>query len=302
MREYLAGYRAGDVMQRHGATKVLVLQYGPGTNLERRVRGISDRLAELGAASTVVALFLETDTKNHDLTADYIAKRLNSDATFDGVFVTSSKALPAILKSMNASRQVVFGTFDVNSAIIAGIAEGRVNFGIDQQQWLQGYMSVLMLMVRWLTGTKLHDHFLLTGPAYIDSASVNLNQLACAGFELSADRVGARDAQPFARGFPVCELKPARDCEPGFRLTLLHDCTPCGAGSFQPSAGRLPCQSCMAGTFAAGTGAQFCDECPVESFRMPLVNLGVCLASLVPLQRRASAASALCACWANFQM
>lgn len=50
---------------------------------------------------------------------------------------------------------IEFGTFDVSPAILNSLVNGEVNFGIDQQQYLQGYLAIAFLYWKALLGGSI---------------------------------------------------------------------------------------------------------------------------------------------------
>ncbi len=60
-----------------------------------------------------------------------------------------NSAEPSIkaLEKMGLAGKVYFGTFDISKDIVAAIKKGTINFAIDQQPYLQGYMSIASLVI-----------------------------------------------------------------------------------------------------------------------------------------------------------
>ena len=59
---------------------------------------------------------------------------------------SSAGALPAIRK-MGLAGKIFYGTFDLSPDIIKGIKDGTINYAIDQQPYLQGYIPVAVFAI-----------------------------------------------------------------------------------------------------------------------------------------------------------
>lgn len=51
-------------------------------------------------------------------------------------------------KTRENSDCLEFGTFDVSREILEAIVAGELSFGIDQQEYLQGYLAIAFLVLR----------------------------------------------------------------------------------------------------------------------------------------------------------
>lgn len=51
-------------------------------------------------------------------------------------------------RTLENSDCLEFGTFDVSREILEAIIAGEVSFGIDQQEYLQGYLAIAFLAIR----------------------------------------------------------------------------------------------------------------------------------------------------------
>ena len=58
----------------------------------------------------------------------------------------SAGALPAIRK-MGLAGKIYYGSFDLSPDIIKGIKDGTINYAIDQQPYLQGYIPVAVFAI-----------------------------------------------------------------------------------------------------------------------------------------------------------
>ena len=71
------------------------------------------------------------------------------------------------------SGKIFFGTFDLSGEIAQGIKDGVINFGIDQQPYLQGYVPVMVLTLYNRYGV-LPGNNVNSGPGFVTKANVGL--------------------------------------------------------------------------------------------------------------------------------
>ena len=81
--------------------------------------------------------------------------------------------LRAIAAAETAGRELVIGGFDLSPDLISAIEAGDVSFTVDQQQYLQGYLPVVLM---YLQATNLNTAGgglpILTGPGFVDTENV----------------------------------------------------------------------------------------------------------------------------------
>jgi simple sugar transport system substrate-binding protein len=174
--ETIAGEGAGEKMKAAGVTNALcVIQEAGNVGLEQRCQGFKS-----GLGGTVTNL----QVNNADPTgAQAIIKaKLAQDKSINGVLtlgpVIGAAAIPAV-----AGTGVKLATFDLNADVTKAIAAGTVLFAVDQQQYVQGYLPVVMLtLYKSNLNTIGGGHPVLTGPGFVtkDNAAQVL-KLAAAG-------------------------------------------------------------------------------------------------------------------------
>ncbi len=74
---------------------------------------------------------------------------------------------------MGKSGKIFFGTFDLSGEIAQGIKDGVINFGIDQQPYLQRYVPVMVLTLYNRYGV-LPGNNVNSGPGFVTKANVGL--------------------------------------------------------------------------------------------------------------------------------
>ncbi len=139
-----------------------------------RTQGILDAL---DAAGLTVDYFEIDDATNKDPAngvptfTGYVSAHPDVKAMFiDHGNLTSS--IPTYMKAANlAPGKVYMSGFDASAATVQGIKDGYVNLVIDQQQYLQGFLSVLNLCLTKSYGFS--GLFVNTGGGFIDKSNVD---------------------------------------------------------------------------------------------------------------------------------
>ncbi|HMA36712.1 MAG TPA: substrate-binding domain-containing protein, partial [Chloroflexia bacterium] len=84
-------------------------------------------------------------------------------------------AAPALaaLKAANKTGAVKLATFDLSPEVLTAINSGDILFAIDQQQYLQGYLPIVLLTLYKTNLNTIANPVLMTGPGFVtkDNAS-----------------------------------------------------------------------------------------------------------------------------------
>ena len=108
-----------------------------------------------------------------------IQAALEADPEIDGIFalnadIATAAAMPA---AEAVGRDVMIGTVDLSGDAVQAIADGDLAFAIDQQQYAQGYMSVVLLYLNLLNGHELGGgQPMYTGPGFVTQDNAELVQ------------------------------------------------------------------------------------------------------------------------------
>lgn len=177
--ETIAGEGVGERLTAEGAKKVLcIVQEQGSVALEARCAGVK---AGLQGGSVENVNVNGTDMPSVEAT---ITAKLQQDPSIDYVVALGAPfALTAVTAAKNAGSEAKIGTFDTNADLVNAIKDGSVQWAIDQQPFLQGYLAVDSL---WLYLTNKNviggGSAVLTGPAFIDAANIDtVAELASAG-------------------------------------------------------------------------------------------------------------------------
>ncbi|RZU33435.1 sugar ABC transporter substrate-binding protein [Blastococcus saxobsidens] len=176
--EAIAGRGAGQQLAESGATNVLCVVHEAGNiGLEQRCAGASEGL---GAEVTP----LQVDVNDLPGAQSAIASQLQGDAAIDAVLtLNSAVAAVAVEAATDAGSDAQVATFDLNADVISGIQAGDIAFAVDQQQYEQGYLPVVMLkLYAQNLNTVGGGQPVLTGPGIVDADNVDeIADLASAG-------------------------------------------------------------------------------------------------------------------------
>jgi simple sugar transport system substrate-binding protein len=137
--------------------------------LEQRCAGASEGLG------TDVRL-LQADINDLQGAQSTITSQLQSDPSIDAVLtLNSAVASAAVAAAADAGSQAEIATFDLNGDVISAIQDGTVSFAVDQQQFEQGYLPIVMLkLYAENLNTVGGGQPVLTGPAIVDAQNVDV--------------------------------------------------------------------------------------------------------------------------------
>ena len=176
--EETAGMGAGEKFNAAGVKSLLcVKQEQTNTGLDARCNGAKKTFK--GKFDVITT----SGDKSGKQTAD-IKAALDSRKDVDGVFGTGPVvAHDAAAATKELGRKVTIGGVDLSTDILKDISAGTVSFTIDQQQYLQGYLSVLSLYLAATNKNTLGGGLPInTGPGFVtkDNAAA-VTKLVAAG-------------------------------------------------------------------------------------------------------------------------
>ena len=160
-----AGYQAGRRLARAGADDALCINHEVGNlGLDRRCAGFARAMREAGGSARVVAI----DTQQ----LDEARRRIQSAASRPGVDGLLTLGLDAAELALEvAPVGSTMATFDYSPAVLRAVRTGRMEFAVDQQPYLQGYLPVVFLAERARYGLfPAQGEVVPTGPSFITSA------------------------------------------------------------------------------------------------------------------------------------
>ncbi len=164
--EYQAGVLAGERMKKQGVTKAVCANHEVGNvSLDDRCAGFAKGL---GVDVPVLNGVMDpTEMKNRIIA--YI--KTNADTQFI-LTVGIGGAEPALmaLDELGLIGKVKLGTFDLSPTILQATADGKMEWGIDAQQYAMGYIPVVMFdLLKKYKIAPIADY--PTGPGFVDKST-----------------------------------------------------------------------------------------------------------------------------------
>ena len=165
--EYQAGIKAGERLAAKGILKVACINHEVGNiSLDERCQGIADGLKPAGGTSEVVAVSQDPADVTRRVEA-YLA----ANSGIQAVFATGTAGANPLIKYFDDkdlwSKYKLY-TYDLGPEILQSVADGKMGFGIDGQQYLMGYLPVVILTQNATHGLWVQNN-IYTGPLFIDS-------------------------------------------------------------------------------------------------------------------------------------
>ena len=171
--EEVAGMRGGEKMGAAGVKHALCINQEVGNAaLELRCKGFKEGLAESGGTVKEIGVNLTNPTQ----TQQTVEAALQHDSSIDGILTLGpTGATPTIkgLQDLNKLGQIKLATFDLSSDVLTAIKNNQMLFAIDQQQYLQGYLPIVLLTLYRTNLNTIANDVLLTGPGFVDSSNVD---------------------------------------------------------------------------------------------------------------------------------
>jgi simple sugar transport system substrate-binding protein len=103
-----------------------------------------------------------------------IQAKLSEDKSIDWVITLGApQALDTIRAQEGSGTKAKIGTFDTNPDAAQAVQDGKIQFYIDQQPYLQGYMAITQLYLFKKNGNILGGgKAVLTGPSFVDQSNI----------------------------------------------------------------------------------------------------------------------------------
>jgi simple sugar transport system substrate-binding protein len=164
--EFEAGVGGGLKMKAAGGKKALCVNHEVGNvALDRRCSGFKK-----GFGGSVEILGTSNDPTEIQKA---VAAKLNGVDTILtlGAGLSGEAALKA-LEAAGKVGQVKLGTFDMSPGMLKAAAAGKVEFLIDQQQYLQGYLPIAIFAQYMRYGT-MPAGVVMTGPGFVTPKNAN---------------------------------------------------------------------------------------------------------------------------------
>ena len=167
--ERLAGRQSGTKAKEGGASKVLcVIQQTGSVALEDRCAGVKDSFPNTEN--------IQVNGQDDAAVTSALQAKLAQDKDVNWIVTLgAAQALDAIKAKDAAGRdEVKIGTFDLNVEAAKAVQSDDLQFCIDQQPYLQGYLAISQLYLFKKNGNIMGAGQLsLTGPTFVDKTNVD---------------------------------------------------------------------------------------------------------------------------------
>jgi simple sugar transport system substrate-binding protein len=167
--EHLLGFVGGQLLRKAGAKKAMIVAPPPGFAVaDLRVDGLRDGIAP----SEMIKVEVPSETFG-DATklVNTMLVAIQKDPTIDAVFSIGSCCGPTIVTVReqlgDRARAMHFGTIDLGGPVLTALKDGKIDFAIDQQQYLEGYIPVLLLAQYLRYDLRPASELYLTGPGIV---------------------------------------------------------------------------------------------------------------------------------------
>jgi simple sugar transport system substrate-binding protein len=162
--ELLAGQTIGQKISQAdpGGKTLCIIQQQGSVALETRCAGVKS-----GFANTENLQVNGADLPSVQQT---IQSKLAEDPSITNIVTLGAQIALAAIQAQTASNNTAkVYTFDLNPDAAQAIKDGKIQFAVDQQPYVQGYMAVTSLWMNDIGGGKAT----LTGPSIVDTTNID---------------------------------------------------------------------------------------------------------------------------------
>jgi simple sugar transport system substrate-binding protein len=160
--ESRAGLEAGRRLAGLGVRNALCLnQESDNVGTNARCDGLVKAMREAGGRARTLRI-VDDDPRTPSLIARAVA-----DGDVDGVLATNSVGGLDAAKGL-AGTTTKIGSFDLGPDVLKAVKDSQIDFAVDQQPYLQGYLPIEMLALRARYGILPAQHDVVaTGPNFV---------------------------------------------------------------------------------------------------------------------------------------
>ena len=160
--EYEAGLGGGERMAAAGVSSAICINQEVGNvALDLRCQGFSDGL---GGDVEVLAVSMDpTEIRNQVIA--YLTRNPDTEAVLT-LGPSAAEPTLAALEDEGLIGSIKLGTFDLSPTVLQALDAGKMEFAIDQQQFMQGYLPIVLLTLNHRYGL-MPGADVLTGPGFV---------------------------------------------------------------------------------------------------------------------------------------
>lgn len=184
------GFKAGELQAEAGVKLGLCFNQVPGNpTVEERCNGYVAAM-EAAGLKTIYQTIGTGDATNPQAMTQAVKGTLQANPEIDGIYTLNAVPAMSALRAVDEvgrKGEVMIGTADLSNEALLAIKEGDLAFAMDQQPYLQGFMSMQVAFQFLNYGLQPIGH-VKTGPLVIDSSNVD------ATLEVNRTHAGVRGA------------------------------------------------------------------------------------------------------------
>jgi simple sugar transport system substrate-binding protein len=166
--ESLAGQSAGARLAQAGGGKALCVVHEQGNvSLETRCAGVKKSFPNTEN--------IQVNGSDLPSVQQTIGAKLAQDPSItDIVTLDAGIAGAAVQAKAGSGSQAKIVTFDLSPDVVKDIQDKKIEFSVDQQPYLQGYLAVDSLWLQLTNGNDIGGGKpVLTGPSFVDTSNIN---------------------------------------------------------------------------------------------------------------------------------
>lgn len=169
-----AGVVAAEHLSKAGSKKVLCVINVPGNPyLQAICKGLNEEMTKLGGASENLELPTADSTDQAKVSRN-IGAYLQTHSDIDGIFTLNAAvatAASAALDSAGLTGKVKVGTLEISKVALEQVKDGRIEFLINEQPYLDGYYGVLFAY-HYVKFGLAPVGMVHTGPSVVDKTNI----------------------------------------------------------------------------------------------------------------------------------
>ncbi len=180
--EYEAGFGGGERMAAAGVTNALCVNQEVGNvALDLRCQGFTDAMTAAGATVETIPVDLADPTGSQQT----ITAAIEGNGEINGILTLGpTGAAPALaaLTELGSLGAIQLATFDLSPEVLEAVEAGNMLFAIDQQQYLQGYLPIVLHTLLAVNLNTIANDVLMTGPGFVTAETAGrVIELSAAG-------------------------------------------------------------------------------------------------------------------------
>ncbi|MGA8211080.1 MAG: substrate-binding domain-containing protein [Nocardioidaceae bacterium] len=167
--ENIAGASAGErIAAAGGKNPLCVIQAAGSVALEARCAGVKSKVPSTKN--------IQVNGADDSAVVSALQAKLSQDKSIDYIVTLGAPIALDALKAMDsAGSDAKLITFDLNADAAQAIKDGKIEFSIDQQPYVQGYMAVTALYLNLKNGNDMGGGGpVLTGPSFVDADNIDV--------------------------------------------------------------------------------------------------------------------------------